>query len=271
MNRMFFWEDRKNNENLKNAFKRNWRLYLCEALGLAVFMISACFFSAMLEGPTSWHNAIVDPFIRTVIAGILMGATALFIFYSSFTSPSGSHINPAVTICFLRLKKINKADTFFYILFQITGGLLAVYLMAALIKKPLTSLPVNYVATVPLKGPAAAFATEFIIGFMMMSMVLFTSSSKKWGKYTRVFSGCLVCLYVIVAGPISGFGMNPARSLASAIPSKTWTSFWIYALVPFISMLLATEFFRYIGKKKLQAKYHQTLNHYLSEIESKTA
>src|SRR5215210_2287716 len=95
------------------AFQKNWKLYCAEALGLAVFMISACFFGAMLEGDTAWHKAIPHAMIRLILTGVLMGATALFIFYSPFTSPSGSQINPAVTLTFLRLGKIKKWDAFF--------------------------------------------------------------------------------------------------------------------------------------------------------------
>jgi aquaporin Z len=93
-------------------------------------------------------------------------------------------------------------------------------------------------------------------------MVLFTSSYQRLKKYTRIFSGCFVCLYVIVAGPVSGFGMNPARSLASAIPSGTWTAFWIYAFVPVLSMLLATELFLLVQRRKQTKNYKRTSRAY---------
>jgi aquaporin Z len=268
MNGMFFWDEKRNREQWKEAFSKNWRLYLCEALGLAIFMISACFFGAMLEGNTSWHKAIPNVTLRLAITGVLMGGTALFIFYSPFTKPSGSQINPAVTLCFLKLKRIGKWDAFFYIIFQIMGGTLAVCLMAFFIGPNLTSAPVNYAATVPVQGVPKAFITEFIIGFVMMSMVLFTSSHQHFKKYTRIISGCFVCLYVIVAGPVSGFGMNPARSLASAIPSNIWTAFWIYALVPVASMLLATEVFVRVQKWMLRRRNKRALQFYLLNLDS---
>ena len=235
---------------MHTAFKKNWKLYCSEALGLAIFMISACFFGAMLEGNTSWHLALPNSFLRLVITGILMGLTALFIFYSPLTSPSGSHINPAVTITFLRLRRIRSWDALFYILFQILGGTLAVYLMAWILKSPLTAAPVNYAATVPGRGVLYAFIMEFVIAFLMMTMILFTSTREGLKKYTRLIAGCFVCLYVWIAGPVSGFGMNPARSIASALPSHTWTAFWIYSLVPIVSMLSAAEFFLFISRSK---------------------
>jgi aquaporin Z len=228
--------------------KLQWKLYLMEAFGLSIFMISACFFSALLGAKTSYINAAIpNAFIRLVIMGVMMGITALIIFYSPWTSPSGAQINPAVTLSFLRLGTISKQDAFFYIIFQFVGGTITVYIMQALMGGMLTDPPVNSAVTVPGKGISTAVAgiTEFAIAFCMITMILFTSASKKLKKYTRIFAGCFVCLYVIISGPVSGFGMNPARTFASALPAHIWTAFWLYVIAPIGGMLLATEFFIY--------------------------
>ena len=237
---------------MKASFRKNWKYYLQEALGLAIFMISACFFAALLESnSSSIHHAIPDSFLRTVIMGILMGLTALFIFYSPFTGPSGSHINPAVTLVFLRLGKSCHWDSMFYIIFQFIGGTIAVFIMQLLMGKLLTAPPVNSAATVPGKGGILpALIIEFAIAFITITMVLFTSNQHSLKKYTRIFSACLVCAWVIVAGPVSGFGMNPARSFASALPSNTWTAWWIYLFIPFAGMLSAAEAFLYFNKDR---------------------
>ena len=239
------------------TFNKNLKLYLMEALGLAIFMISACFFGGILEAKNSFiHQSIHNDFARQIIMGIMMGLTALFIFYSKWTAPSGSHINPAVSLAFLRVGRINKNDTFFYIIFQFIGGTVAVYLMQLLMGHTLTDAPVNSVATVPGKaGPFPALVTEFIIAFIMMTMVLFTSSNEQLKKYTRIIAGIMVCLYVIIAGPVSGFGMNPARTFASALPSHTWTAFWLYIFMPIAGMLSATEFFLFFQNKKINKNW----------------
>jgi len=238
-------------QKMKTVFKKNWKHYLQEALGLAIFMISACLFGGLLESKKgALHGLIPNAFSRNILMGVLMGVTALFIFYSPFTSPSGSHINPAVTLSFLRLGKMCHWDAFFYILFQFAGGTIAVYIMAILMRDVLTAPPVHFAVTVPGKfGSSAAAITELIISFVTMIIVLSTSESEKIKKYTRIITSCLVCCYVIVAGPISGFGMNPARSFASALPANTWTDFWIYAIVPFVGMISAAEVFSFMKKR----------------------
>lgn len=246
---------------MKASFKTNWKHYLQEAFGLAIFMISACFFGSVLEARDSpVHLLIPDSFLRIIMMGLLMGLTALFIFYSRWTAPSGSQINPAVTLTFLRLGKMCRYDAFFFIIAQVLGGTIAVYMMQWLMGDLLISAPVNSAVTVPGKfGIVPALLTEFIIAFITMSMVLFTSDNNNLKKYTRVFSACLVCSWVIVAGPVSGFGMNPARSFASALPSGIWTAFWIYLLAPVTGMLSAAEFFIRFNsiKEKIKLKPRQ--------------
>jgi aquaporin Z len=241
---------------LKASFKKNWIHYLQEALGLGIFMISACYFSVLLwAGQGAWHDVFPTDFSRFLMMGPLMGATALLIFYSPFTSPSGSHINPAVTITFFRLGKMCRWDALFYILFQFAGGVLGVYIMRQLLGHSLTSAPVRSAITIPGDGAVTkALFMEFCIAFITMTMVLFTSHHSTLKKYTRLFSGILVCAWVIIAGPVSGFGMNPARSFASSVSANDWTASWLYLLAPIVAMLLAAEVFLFIYHPKAEPR-----------------
>jgi aquaporin Z len=139
----------------------------------------------------------------------------------------------------------------FYIIAQFIGGTLAVRGIASLLGNSLTAPPVNYAITVPGKyGIVPAAITEYIIALVTMMVVLFTTNNDNLKKFTRIFSGCLVCCWVILAGPISGFGMNPARSFASAFSAHNYTAFWIYLIVPLAGMLSAAEIFLMSSKQK---------------------
>jgi len=48
-----------------------------------------------------------------------------------------------------------------------------------------------------------------------------------------VFAGILVATYITLEAPFSGMSMNPARTLASALPAQVWTAVWIYSLPHF--------------------------------------
>ena len=238
---------------LRMAFRKNWKHYLQEAAGLGLFMIAACFFGAMLFSEHSpWQNFLPGIWLRNLWMGLMMGATALFIFYAPFTAQSGAHINPAVTLVFFRLNRMCRYDALFFVIAQVLGGTLAVYGMRLLMGKLLTDPPVNSVVTVPGTGGwLAALGMEWLIAFVTMSMVLFTSSSKRWQSSTRIMAAILVCTWVMVAGPVSGFGMNPARTLASALPSGIWTHYWIYLLAPVTGMLAAAETWRWVQQKRV--------------------
>ena len=54
----------------------------------------------------------------------------------------------------------------------------------------------------------------------------------------------LVFFYITFEAPLSGMSINPARTVASAVPSGIWTSGWIYFAAPVIGMLVAAQVYR---------------------------
>lgn len=226
-----------------DALKRHWPEYLMEAAGLGIFMISACVFAILLEYPGSpVHQAISDPVFRRILMGAAMGLTAIGIIFSPWGKQSGAHINPAITLTFFRLGKIAPWDALFYVVAQFVGALIGVLLMAGTVRAVVAHPSVNYVATVPgTGGPAIAFIAEFVISFILMSVVLIVSNTQQLARYTGLFAGVLVATYITVEAPLSGMSMNPARSLGSAVFPQLWQFLWIYFTAPPLGMLLAAE------------------------------
>jgi len=218
-----------------------------EAAGLGIFMVSAGAFTILFEHPDSpVHRAMPSDFLRRALIGLAMGLTAIAIIYSPWGKRSGAHINPAVTLSFLRLGKIHPWDAFYYITAQFVGGLAGVVLVAMLFPKFFRAPQVAYVATVPgMGGAVQAFIAEALISFGLMATVLVVSSTKHLNKFTGVFAGCLVFLYITFEGPFSGMSMNPARTFASALPGGIWTNIWVYFTAPIIGMLGAVEVKRF--------------------------
>lgn len=225
------------------ALREHWPEYLIEGWALGMFMVSAGVVAVLLDYPGSaLHRAIADPTVRRVLGGVAMGLTAIALIYSPWGKRSGAHMNPAVTLSFLRLGKIRRPDAFFYIAAQVAGGLLGVLLVAAVFGAAFADPPVRFVATLPgPAGVAAAFAAEVAISAGMMLMILITAASARFAPYTGVFAGVLVAAYIILEAPFSGMSMNPARSFASAAPGMLWQSFWVYVTAPVLGMLLAAQ------------------------------
>ena len=246
---------------MRSALREHWPEYLAEAAGLGLFMISACVFGTLLGHPDSPVVGVLpDPVTRRVLMGLAMGLTAIGLIYSPWGQRSGAHFNPATTLTFWRLGKLTTADTGFYALAQVLGGIAGVAVAAAALGGRVGHPSVQYVATVPGDaGVAAAFGAEVLITFILMSVILRVSNTAGLARFTPLFAGALVATYISVEAPISGMSMNPARSLASAIPAQAWAPLWIYFIAPPLGMLLAAQV--YVRPGGLAAVFCAKLHH----------
>ena len=221
----------------------HWPEVLMEALGLGLFMVSASVFGTIFEYPSSAvHLAVPNPFVRRALMGMAMGLTAIGLVYSPWGKRSGAHINPAFTLTLLRLGRVGRGDGAAYVVAQFIGGLAGTLLVAALVGDAFLAPPVMAVTTMP--GPAGigvAFGSELAISFALVLTVLTLGRSPRWARYTGLFVGCLICLYITLEAPLSGMSMNPARTIASAIPARSWQGVWVYFTAPLAGMLLASE------------------------------
>lgn len=242
------------------ALKNHWPEYVIEACGLGVFMISACVFSTLLEHPDlSLRELIPDAFARRLCMGVAMGLTAISIVYSPWGKQSGAHLNPALTLAFFRLGKIAKADALFYALAQFAGGTAGVGGAALLLGSWLDHPSVNFVVTLPGRAGAwVAVGAEVFITFVLMLTVLTLSNHAQFARFTGLFAGVLVAMYITFEAPLSGMSMNPARTFASAFSGNIWTAIWVYFTAPPIGMLFAAEVYvRWAGKHRIFcAKLH---------------
>ncbi len=227
------------------ASARHWPEFAMEAACLGLFMIAACVFVTLLEHPMSpLHRAIPSATLRRVLAGIAMGLTAVGLIYSPWGQRSGAHMNPSLTLTYLRLRKIAPPDALCYVLAQFAGGLSGVLVARTLLGGAVADPAVQYAVTVP--GPGgrgAAFAGELVISFGMMLTVLVVSNSRL-ARFTGLFAGILVATYIGVEAPLSGMSMNPARTLGSAFHAGQWTALWVYFTAPPLGMLAAAELYR---------------------------
>lgn len=238
---------------------QHWQEYLAEALGLGLFMVAAGVVATALDSPSSpLHAWIPDPDLRRVLAGLAMGLTAVGLIYSPWGKRSGAHMNPAVTLAFLHLRKIRPRDAAFYVAAQFAGGLVGVLLVAGLFGDAFADTPVSYAATMPgPQGVAVAFFAELAISFLLLLTVLAVAGHPRHAPRAGLVAGALVALYISVEAPLSGMSMNPARSFASAAPGALWQNLWIYFVAPPLGMFLAARAYlslhqwRYSGCAKL--------------------
>ena len=232
---------------LGETLRRHWPEYAVEALFLALFVLTAGVVSAWLEVGSGLGSAIApDRVARRVLAGIVVGATVAALIYSPWGRRSGSHMNPAITLAYLRLGKIGRWDALFYLLAQLAGGAAAVLLlrtgMSSLLP-PATS-PSMLSGSIGPTNEWAAFLTEFVLAASAMLMILFTTNHASWFRGTGILYGLLIAAVVAGAAPLSDFGMNPARLLAVDLSAGLARANWLNLLPPFLGALAAVEIYR---------------------------
>jgi aquaporin Z len=235
--------------------------YLMEAALLGLFMISACAVTVLLQHPASpVRGALPDPFVRRLLTGLAMGATAIGLIYSPWGKQSGAHMNPAITLTFTRLGKVAPQDAAAYTVAQFAGGLGGVLLARQALGGLLAHPRVGYAATMPgPRGIAIAFVAEVAISGLLVLVVLAVSNHPRWARYTGVAAGLLVAGFITFESPLSGMSMNPARTFGSAAFAGDWTALWLYFTAPPVGMLAAAQL--YLARRGRQGVRCAKLHH----------
>ncbi|XP_047335223.1 aquaporin PIP2-2-like [Impatiens glandulifera] len=161
---------------------------------------------------------------------------------------SGGHINPAVTFGLFLARKVSVIRAVFYIVAQCLGAICG----CGLVKAFQTAYYVKY------GGGANELATGYNIGtglgaeiigtFVLVYTVFSATDPKRKARDSHVpilaplpigFSVFMVHLATI---PITGTGINPARSFGAAViygKDKAWDDQWIFWVGPFIGAAIA--------------------------------
>ena len=183
------------------------------------------------------------PLLARTVFGVAMGATSAAIVYSRWGALSGAHLNPALTLAYAWLRKVGPWDATFYIASQFAGGALGFALAVTVAREPL--MRANDIVTEPgASGPAAAFAAELAMTFVLMSAILFVSNGPPHiARFTGLVAACLVAFYIAVEAPLSGMSLNPARTFASALQANQWMAIWLYFIAPPLGMLTAAALY----------------------------
>src|SRR5450432_2968550 len=105
---------------LKASFSKNLKFYFQEALGLGIFMVSACFFSGLLFGKNGYFVSEFSAFIRQAILGLFMGLTAVFIFIPGLPALPAPILTPLLRFHFSESEKSIAGIHFFISFFSLS-------------------------------------------------------------------------------------------------------------------------------------------------------
>jgi len=225
------------------APKSNWKLFLAEAIGVALLLFFGLSIVIINWGEGSiMAKRFPSPTFRTIITGLMFGTVGCLVTVSPVGRISGAHINPAVSIAFWLRGKMRLPTLIGYICAQMIGavaGSLPLLLWGNLGKS------IQYGITLPgPRGALMAFLGEvFVTGSLIFYLYVFIGS-KKLRDYTPYGIPFLYALLNFLEAPLSGDSTNPARSFGPAVIALNFDYYWIYWLGPLTGTIIITLVFR---------------------------
>jgi len=163
---------------------------------------------------------------------------------------SGAHFNPAVTLAFAVGRHFPWQLVPQYWAAQILGGV-----TASLILRGLFGDVAHLGSTLPRGSARQSFLLELVLTFLLMFVITSVATDvRAVGQAAAIAIGGTIGLEALFAGPISGASMNPARSLAPAIVSGTWSHQWLYVAGPALGAVAGVLIYQFVRGAENQAE-----------------
>jgi aquaporin Z len=201
-------------------------------------------------------NWIPNERLRTILTALLFGTIGSAIALSRIGKESGAHINPAVTLGFWMMRKLDLRAATGYIIAQLLGASLGAL---PLLAWGSMGQSVAFGATIPGAGYSTSVVLmgEVITTFGLIATLCIFLGFHYLRPYTPLVIPFLYAVMVPLEAHISGTSTNPARTFGPALISGRWDGWWIYWVGPLVGMMIAialcSRFARRIEVAKL---YH---------------
>jgi aquaporin Z len=242
--------------NMTN-FTLHWREYLAEFIGTALLLLFGLSLVIIMFGEGSPIAQIIpNNKVRQMICGFLFGCIGSSIAISPIGKISGAHINPAVTLAFRMMGKLNLRTTLAYIIVQLAGAVIGCW---PLLIWGSLGKSINFGATLPGQGydRLTVLMGEVVTTFGLIAALCLFLGFRRIRPYTPFMIPFLYAFMVPLEADISGTSTNPARTFGPAVISGQWEGWGIYWAGPLLGMLLGILSCSFLAKRIEVAKiYH---------------
>jgi len=170
---------------------------------------------------------------------------ALAIAVASLGHISGAHLNPAVTLGLALNRHFPWAYAPGYIIAQFAGATAAAAVTWGLYGNQARSIA-RLGATVPAPGVSAGrvLAAEAVVTFVLVLVVVAVATDTRVPRGTAAIAiGAALAVAIVIAGPVSGAGVNPARAIAPMILAAQFTDWWAYLAAPVAGGVVAVALY----------------------------
>lgn len=173
---------------------------------------------------------------------------------------SGCHINPAITISMVVGGKMKVGEAVGYIISQFLGATVAAGVLYG-IQSGMPGFAMGEWALgsngwgegyLGAYNMQSAFIAEAVLTFLFLFVIFATTS--KWGNSTMagLAIGLTLVLIHLVAIPITGTSVNPARSFGPAVfaGGKALQQLWLFIVAPIVGGVLAALVWKGVFEKE---------------------
>jgi len=234
-----------------------WRLFFLELAGTAMLVFGGLSVVIFMSGEGSPMSRLLpNEYVRTALTAFLFGTIGSTIALSPIGKESGAHINPAVTLGFWLLRKLDARAALGYMIAQMLGA--AVGAVPLLAWKSI-GRSVAFGATVPGKDYSTTVVVmgEAVTTLGLIATLCIFLGFRHLRCYTPFVIPFLYAVMVPLEAHISGTSTNPARSFGPSLISGRWDGWWIYWVGPIIGTLAAILLCGSMAKRIEVAKlYH---------------
>jgi aquaporin Z len=159
---------------------------------------------------------------------------------------SGAHLNPAVSLAF-SLKRLFPAGWLVpYWAAQLVGAV-----GAALLIRWLFGDAVRAGVTTPHVPDGTAVVLEAVLTLLLVAVILGTADRHRIvGPDAAIAVGATIALCGLIALPIDGASMNPARSFGPAVVTGDLGDLWIYVIGPVLGACVAVPIMWFLHGSK---------------------
>ena len=162
-------------------------------------------------------------------------------------SISGGHINPAVSVSLWLAQKIDGRTLGQYVLAQLIGAVVGALLVKGFF--PTMAGRVTSLGTPQLAGTLGLFegiGIEALLTFFLVSAVFGTAVSSEAPKVGGFGIGLAIFVGALVAGPLTGAAMNPARAFGPALVAWEWHGQAVYWIGPLLGATAAGALWKFV-------------------------
>ena len=176
---------------------------------------------------------------------------ALATMISALGTWSGAHFNPAVTFGFWITRRMSLTSAITYWLSQLSGAIVASFLLRSVV--PGEPGEMVHFGVPMVAGDVAvsqALLLEFVLTFLLVTSVWGTAVDERGPKIGGFGIGLTVMACILVAGPLTGAALNPARAFGAACASGVWTHHWVYWVAPTLGGAAAARVYHSLMKSR---------------------